>query len=181
MSSQFQFAQWLSEIIEILGGSHLEAQQTKLKAIAEFRKQEKIHDLHSRQELKKLEIQFDEQLKRVQERETRITEDYRQFLNSIDEMKTQIVESFPDMPKVMALIIHQHAKQLVDKMWNESTDKQVQGEFQAQLASFLSLVFDDTARILADETMPKIPSKTLAYLEKYARESQSGNHLPRFN
>ena len=124
--------------------------------------------MQTHQQLKILEIQFNEQLQRVQERESRTTHDYHEFLDNIDEMKEQIVESFPDMPKVMALIIHQHAKQLVDKMWNDCNE-QDQVLFQAELTSFLGLIFDDTTRVLVDSTMVKIPSKTLEHLQHQAQ------------
>ncbi len=169
MSNQFQFAQWLSGVIDILGGSNIEARKERMQALAEYRKQQQVCDLQTEQELKILEIQFTEQLLRVEERESRITQDYSEFLDNIDEMKEQIVTSFPDMPKVMALVIHQHAKQLVDRMWNDNDHNNAQDQsiFQAQLASFLGLVFDDTTRILVDHSTVKIPSKTLEHIQNY--------------
>ncbi len=172
MSRQFQFVQWLSEVIDAVAGSHTDHHQKRIQTIAEFRKQEHIFDLQTQQQLKKLEIQFTEQLKRVQERESRITQDYRELLDNIDEMKIHIVESFPEMPKVMALIIHQHAKQLVDKMWNDSTEHD-QRFFQAELASFLELIFDDTTRVLTDKSSSKIPLKTLAHIENNVQTTET--------
>jgi flagellar biosynthesis GTPase FlhF len=168
MSKQFKFAQWLSRVIDIYEGSNIEARQRRMQALADYRKEKQINDLQTHQQLKILEIQFTEQLQRVKERESRTTHDYHEFLDNIDEMKEQIVESFPDMPKVMALVIHQHAKQLVDKMWNDCNG-QNQGLFQAELTSFLGLVFDDTARVLVDDNTAKIPSKTLEHIQHYAQ------------
>ncbi|MEE9426051.1 MAG: hypothetical protein V3V18_13900 [Methylococcales bacterium] len=182
MSNQYKFAQWLSSVIDIYEGSNIEARQKRMQALADYRKEKQISDLQTRQQLKILEVQFAEQLQRVQERESRTTHDYHEFLDNIDEMKEHIVDSFPDMPKVMALVIHQHAKQLVDKMWNDCNE-QDQGLFQAELASFLGLVFDDTTRVLFDSHTTKIPSKTLEHIQHYAqldkdneRNQLSDNH-----
>ncbi len=176
MPQHFYFAQGLSEVINAICGTSNELRQKRIQAIAECRKQEKIYDLETRNQLKALEIEFAGQLQRIQEREARTTQDYREFLDTIDEMKIQIVESFPDMPKVMALVIHQHAKHLVDKMWNDSNE-QHQALFQAELAAFLGLVFDDTSRVMVDNKSTKIPDKTLAHIENHAQAIKTEDYL----
>lgn len=167
MSKQFQFALWLSNVIDNFAYHDIDTRHKRIQALADLKKQKQISDMQVQHELNMLEIKFAEQLQRIQERESRITQDYREFLDQIDEMKTQIVEAFPDMPKVMALIIHQHAKHLVDKMWNDSSDKD-HSLFQAELTAFLGLVLDDTTRVLVDNDMAKIPSKTLEYIQNHA-------------
>ena len=168
MSRQFQFAQWLSNVIDNFAGHDIAARQKRMQALADFKKQKQMSNLQVQHELNMLEIKFAEQLQRVQERESRITQDYREFLDQIDEMKIQIVEAFPDMPKVMALVIHQHAKHLVDKMWNDSSDKD-HSLFQAELTAFLGMVLDDTTRVLIDNDRAKIPSKTLQHIQNHAQ------------
>ncbi|WP_174626296.1 hypothetical protein [Candidatus Methylobacter favarea] len=116
-------------------------------------------------ELELMKIRFSEQLLRTKARETSTTQDYKEFLDMIDEMKAQIIEAYPDMPKVMALVIHQHAKRLIDDIWN-SPDEQLQSQCRVKLAQFIKVVYDDTAAVLVNEQHAKIPTRTLYHIEK---------------
>ena len=75
------------------------------------------------------------------------------------------IETFPEMPKVLALVIHQHAKALIDSMWRNS-DEHAQSLGRAKLAQFLNVVFDDTTQVLLEEDSPKIPVRTLELIRK---------------
>lgn len=165
MHPSFLFSRWLMEFISIVKVGDSEWQKEKLKEIAEIKRQKAITDIELDREIKLLKIKYAEQVNRAQERESRITQDYQEFLDKIDEMKSQIVETFPDMPKALALVIHQHAKQLIDDMWNKSDDK-TQGVCRAKLAEFLKVVCDDTTQVLFDEDKSMIPKRTLELIQK---------------
>jgi hypothetical protein len=159
------FFRKLTEFFSFPWGRDIEARKRINREKAELRRQKEVENTTIDYELEMLKIKLSEQLLRVKERESRTTQDYKEFLDMIDEMKVQIVEAYPDMPKVMALVIHQHAKRLIDEMWN-NPDEQMQHQCRARLSKFIQIVYDDTAEVLLAGDRSKLPSKTLDQIEK---------------
>jgi len=131
---------------------------------AELKQLKAVKRVQTEHEVDLLRIKFTEQLKRVKERETQTTRDYKEFLAMIDEMKSQIVEAYPEMPKVMALIIHQHAKQLIDDMWN-NPNEHLQNQCRVRFTRFVRVSYDDTTQGLITEQHGKTPENTLKLIE----------------
>lgn len=158
MSTAFDLACLVLDFITTLRSGDIEWRQRKLQEISELKKQSRIYDIQVEHEINSIKVKFSEEIIRIKEKETRITQDYKDFLNSIDEMKEKIIDTFTDMPKPMAYIIHNHARQLIDNMWNNSDDN-VQKMCQARLAEFFMIVYDDTSKALIGQG--KLPAKTL--------------------
>jgi phosphoglycolate phosphatase-like HAD superfamily hydrolase len=164
MIKSLNFSGWLIQFIRTVNPDDAEWHRNKLNEIAARKRQKRVNDVQIEHDLELLKIQFAAELERTREREIRITQDYKEFLDNIDDMKMQIVEAFPDMPKALALLIHQHAKRLIDAMWN-NPDEQTQKLYRTKLAEFLKVVFDDTTQTLLQDKKPRIPEKTLALLQ----------------
>jgi hypothetical protein len=160
-----QFFHKFLDFINFVLGRNFEARKKSLRENAQLKQQKAMDNAQTAYELELMRIRFSEQLLRTKARETRTTQDYKEFLDMIDEMKTQIIEAYPDMPKVMALVIHQHAKRLIDDIWN-NPDEHMQSQCRAKLAQFIKVVYDDTAAVLVDDQRSKIPSNTLYHIEK---------------
>ena len=161
----FQFFRKFLNFISLAFGRDFEARKKSLWENAQLIQQKAMDNAQIAYELDLMRIRFSEQLLRTKARETRTTQDYKEFLDMIDEMKVQIIEAYPDMPKVMALVIHQHAKRLIDDIWN-NPDEQMQNQCRAKLAQFIKVVYDDTTAVLIDNQRSKIPNKTLDHIEK---------------
>jgi broad specificity phosphatase PhoE len=159
----YDLARIAIEFISTIKRGDVEWQQQKLKEVTELRKQRQISEAEIKHELELLQIKFSEEIKRVQERESSITRDYKDFLQQIDDMKQKIVQTFPDMPIPIALIIHSHAKRLLDDMWRNS-DERMRELYTTKLAEFMMLVYDDTQYILTNKDQPKFPTKTMHML-----------------
>ncbi len=154
------FAERLTELICMVKGADIEKQKARLRLISELRREKNSRKAEITHEIELLKVKFSGETVRAKEREARITQDYKEFLDQIDEMKGHIAETFPDMPKALALVIHHHAKQLIDEMWRYS-DVDDQSLCRAKLAHFLTVVFDDTTEVFLNEEKPKIPTRTL--------------------
>lgn len=152
------------EFLRFSTGRDFESRKQRNRELNELKKQREIDNANTGYELDVMKIKFSEQLIRLQEREVRTTRDYKEFLDMIDEMKLQIVAAYPDMPKVMALVIHQHAKQLIDDMWN-NPDEKMQQQCRAKLTQFIKVVSADTAQVITSPNNAKIPAKTLHHIE----------------
>ena len=160
-----QFFHRLADFFTFPFGRDIESRKKLNREKAELKQQKEVDNATITYEIEMLKVKFSEQLLRVKEREARTTQDYKEFLDMIDEMKVQIVEAYPDMPKVMALVIHQHAKRLIDDMWN-NPDAQMQSQCRARLSQFIKIVYDDTAEVLLAGDRSKLPNKTLDQIEK---------------
>lgn len=132
---------------------------------ADLKQLKQVKKIQGEHEVDLLKIKFAEQLNRIKEQETQTTRDYKEFLEMIDDMKNQIVKAYPDMPKVMALVIHQHAKQMIDEMWN-NPDEQLQNQCRARLTRFIKVVYDDTTEGLLTGPSRKTPDNILNFIEK---------------
>ncbi|NOT13434.1 MAG: hypothetical protein HOP23_16685 [Methylococcaceae bacterium] len=161
----FQIFRTLLDSIKLALGRDYETRKKSLRENTLLKQQKAMDNAQISYELEALKIKFSEQLQRIKAREARTTLDYKEFLEMIDEMKVQIIEAYPDMPKVMALVIHQHAKRLIDDIWN-NPDEQMQSQCRAKLSQFIQVVYDDTTAVLFDNQHSKIPSKTLYQIEK---------------
>ena len=163
---RLQFFRGLTDFFSFPFGRDIETRKKWNREKAELRQQKEVDNAKIEYDIEMLRVKLSEQLIRVKAREARTTQDYKEFLDMIDEMKVQIVEAYPDMPKVMALVIHQHAKQLIDDMWN-NPDEQMQNQCRARLSQFIKIVYDDTAGVLLAGDHSKLPNKTIDQIEQY--------------
>jgi hypothetical protein len=161
----FQFFRTFLHYIKLALGRDFETRKKSQQENALLKQQKAMDNAQITYELEAMKIKFSEKLQRIKAREARTTLDYKEFLDMIDEMKVQIIEAYPDMPKVMALVIHQHAKRLIDDIWN-NPDEHMQSQCRAKLSQFIQVVYDDTSTVLFDNQRSKIPSKTLYQIEK---------------
>ena len=168
MSAAYELARFVIDFVSVVKRGDLEWQKQRLNEISELQRHKRILEANLNHELDLLKIKFAEEIKRKQEQEKRITNDYKDFLDSIDEMKKKMLDTFTDMPKPMVYVIYHHAKQLIDEIW-KSPDDRSQALSRSQLADFLIAVYDDTAHALSSNERLKLPSKTLQIVQNDAQ------------
>lgn len=165
ISAAYDLARFVIEFVSVVKRGDVEWQKQKLEEITELRRHKRIHEANLDHELNMLKVKFAEEIKREQEKESRITNDYRDFLDSIDEMKKKMLETFSDMPKPMVFIIHHHAKHLIDDIW-KSPDDRSQALSRSRFADFLTAVYDDTSKALVGGNQQfKLPAATLKLIK----------------
>jgi len=164
MSAAYELARFVIDFVSVVKRGDIEWQKQKLEEISELKRQKKLHEANLEHELNMLKVKFCEEIKRKQEEECRITNDYRDFLDSIDEMKQKMLETFSDMPKPMVYIIHHHAKHLIDDIW-KSPDERSQALSRSRFADFLTAVYDDTSKALIGQERLKLPAATLKLIK----------------
>ena len=89
--------------------------------------------------------------------------DYQQYLVALDKLKDSIKNSYSQLPEAVAFTIHHHAKQLLNRMWEEENfeDKM---RHEMQLIQFMTTVHEDASATLLGKTQDKLPEKTLALI-----------------
>jgi hypothetical protein len=94
--------------------------------------------------------------------------DYQQYLQSLDNLKSSLRNSYAHLPEAVAFTIHHHAKQLLNSMW-EATDTQHKIKIEMQLLQFMTAVHEDSqASLQADGNKDTLPSKALAFIDATA-------------
>lgn len=89
--------------------------------------------------------------------------DYQQYLIALDKLKESIKNSYKQLPEAVAFTIHHHAKQLLNRMWEEENfeDKM---RHEMQLIQFMTTVHEDASAMLQSDTQDKLPEKTLGLI-----------------
>jgi hypothetical protein len=91
--------------------------------------------------------------------------DYKQYLESLDQLKRSIQASYPHLPEAVAFTIHHHAKQLLNQMW-ESEDFEQKIQHEIQLIKFMTMVHEDARLYLEGVTTESMPERTLKLIQK---------------
>ena len=165
MASAFELARFTLDFLSFLKKDDPEWQKKKLNEIAELKEIKASNDLNLKKKLDVLQVELEGEVNRAKMREAALTKDYELFLNSLAEMRQDLMAAYTDMPKPMVFIIYNHAKQLLDDYW--ATDNETsQAVSRAKLAEFMETVYYDSARLMVDEDQPKLPTDTLRLIKK---------------
>jgi hypothetical protein len=127
-------------------------------------------------ELKKQSVQLEHELDLLKTRhaaelsmyKTRCRQDikdYRQYLDSLDQLKKSIQTSYRHLPESVALTIHHHAKHLLHTMW-ETEDHEQKIRYEMQLIQFMAAVHEDARLHLENAGFRKLPESTLNLLQQ---------------
>ncbi len=86
--------------------------------------------------------------------------DYRQYLESLQQLKLAIQASYSHLPEAVAHTIHHHAKTLLNSMW-EAEDFEQKIKYEAQLIQLMMTVHEETRLHRAGALGEKLPENTL--------------------
>ena len=91
--------------------------------------------------------------------------DYKQYLASLDQLKSLIQASYTHLPEAVAFTIHHHAKHLLNNMW-EAEDVEQKMQREMQLIRFMSTVHEDARLYLEGATTESLPQRTLNLIQR---------------
>jgi HEAT repeats len=123
----------------------------------------------------KREIAFQAEVERKKLQSEAEIKNYRDFLNAIDELKDQLIEFYPNMPKPEVLVIHHHAKELLNGMWN-SENPEESLTYRKRFVQFLTVVSEDVNLAVLQREQNRfltLPEKVLQYVRGNEHESDS--------
>lgn len=121
----------------------LSLRESKALAQHELRSKLKTRQIQLQHELNTLKQGYKSELLMLQAQCDQDLEDYKQYLDSIDQLKILIQQSFAHLPSAVSLTIHHHAKQILKQMW-DSDDIRKKLRHEAQLIQFMTAVHQDT-------------------------------------
>lgn len=112
-----------------------------------------------------LKIQHDAELSMFKVKCKQDVKDYKQYLASLDQLKSSIQGSYTHLPEAVAFTIHHHAKYLLNEMW-EAEDVEQKMYYEMQLIRFMSTVHEDARKYLEGATTQSLPERTLSLIQK---------------
>lgn len=89
--------------------------------------------------------------------------DYQQYLQSLDKLKESLRNSYAHLPEAVAFTIHHHAKQLLNRMWDEQ-EPQEKLKIEMELIRFMTAVHEDSLAALNKDNNESLPQKALAFI-----------------
>ncbi len=107
--------QWMEKNLEVIYKNRERKENLELELQREIRKRRSEIE----HELEMLSTEQSGELERLKMKVERDIRNYSNFLDELDKMKAQIVAAFKDSPPTVALLIHRHASELLNQMWNE--------------------------------------------------------------
>lgn len=129
----------------------------------------KKHSAHLEHEINLLKTRHDTELSMYKIRCKQDMKDYQHYLESLDQLKLSIQNSYTHLPESVALTIHHHAKHLLHQMWEVEDDEQkIQQEMQ--LIRFMTAVHEDARLRLEDATQRNLPESTLNLIQQHSAQ-----------
>ena len=155
---------------------NLRWQQDKHNEIQSLKNIKAQEKLSLQADLKKRQAQFEHELVKMKQihatdlsmlkaQSEQQLRDYKQFLDSIDQLKSLIQKSYSHLPSAVSLMIHHHAKQVLNQMW-ECKDIQEKLKYEAKLIELMTAVHEDTLDLplkVSDEQ--QLPKRTLRLIK----------------
>jgi len=139
-------------------------QKTHQPELEKLKEDKLVAEKELKQQLELMEIRFKEECKRVRMEEERQTEQFGEFLASIDEMKTNMLEYYGTMPKPIALMIHHHAAELLKEAWH-SPDARERLQKQTRFTDLMLTITEDLTDLSTGTAHKALPEKTIAFIQ----------------
>jgi len=152
---------FLSELVLAIKSSNTQWMENNLDRIYDNRKKKATLELDIEEtiilrkaaiknELNRKNIEYEAKLKQLQMKVDQETKNYEYFLQDLDKMKAKIMNTFKHVPPTIALLIHRHASELLNQMWNEN-DITKRTTLEVKLFNLLNTVNDDVRALEASE------------------------------
>lgn len=160
MSPSEEFGKFLANFLNSIKRESIEWQKQNQAELLRLKKEKAIGEEEIRQELSRMEIRFKGELKDLEISELHKNEQFKAFLESIDESQQQFLQRYPTMPKPIALMICYRASELLKEAWNNPNVLERQKK-ESRYVHFMITMAEDLAE--ASETKA-LPEKTLKLL-----------------
>ena len=156
--------QFVSRLLYTIKSEAAHWQKVNAADLESLRREKAVAEAELRHRLESMEIRFAEESRRTQMEEERQTAHFEEFLDSIDEMKTAMLEYYATMPKPLALMIHHHAAELLKEAWH-SPDARERLQKQTRFTDLMVRITEDLTDQVDATSRKALPEKTLAFMQ----------------
>ncbi|NOT12780.1 MAG: hypothetical protein HOP23_13275 [Methylococcaceae bacterium] len=146
-----------------------QSRQTKLKQDRIIAEKELATDLKKRSvqlehDISLLRTKHETELSMFKTKCRQDISDYKDYLKSLDRLKSSIKNSYPHLPEAVAYTIHHHAKYLLHQMW-EANDCEQKMLHEMQLITFMTTAHEDARLYLQGGVTGDLPENTLKLIQ----------------
>jgi hypothetical protein len=166
-------ARFITKLYNTLRSETADWQKANQDELLQMRQAKAVAERELRQKLEVMEVRFKEERRRVQMEEERTTRHFSEFLDSIDEMKANMLAHYAAMPKPLALMIHHHAAELLKEAWH-SPSAQVRLKRQTRFTDLMLTITEDLAELERAGERKALPEKTIAFIQNEGRQLPQG-------
>lgn len=174
----------LLDIVHSLKDDHMQWRQANQDNLAQLKHNDRLHKQNLKAQLEKRRIQIDHEIASIKAanqvdltmlkiKHKQDLKDYKQYLNSLEELKSSIQKSYPHLPTPMAYTIHNHAKELLNLMWEEN-DLQNKRTLEMELIQYMHTLYEDAQQYLNDRQPATLPTATMRLLENKSKLERQG-------
>jgi len=171
-------AHWLNRVLDFWRDQrdeHLNWQSVRQQDVAALRKANALAEQALIAQLKKqaqqlahelaiTQVRHQNQLAMVKTQCKQDLKDYQHYLQSLDKLKDSLRVSYAHLPEAVAFTIHHHAKQILNRMWDEPNEQE-KLKLEIQLIQFMTAVHEDSQTSLKTDQRHGVPQKTLAMID----------------
>jgi hypothetical protein len=112
-------------------------------------------------ELEELETRFRSRLQNIKMEEARRTQNFQQFLLSLDSIKSQVIKRYSQMPEPLALLIYQRATDLLTAAWHNPDELQRLSSHRKFIELTTTLTIEMAQAIDSNGNTKLLPERTI--------------------
>lgn len=166
-------ARFITRLYNTLKSETADWQRANQEDLLHMRQAKVLAEQELQQQLTLMDVRFKEERRRLQMEEERTTQHFSDFLDSIDEMKADMLAYYASMPKPLALMIHHHAAELLKEAWH-SPSAQVRLRTQTRFTDLMLTITEDLADLGREGERKTLPEKTIAFIQNEWKQLPPG-------
>jgi transposase-like protein len=143
----------------------LKLKQARTLAEKELETELKNRSLELAHHIRLLKTKHETELSMLKTKCKQDINDYKDYLNSLDQLKRSLQSSYSHLPDAVAFTIHHHAKYLLHMMW-ETDDFEQKMLHEMKLITFMTTIHEDARLYLEGQTNEHLPENTLKLIHK---------------
>jgi hypothetical protein len=157
-------AKFITRLYNTLKSETADWKKAHQDELLQMRQVKAVGERALRQQLELMDVRFKEERRRLQLEEERNTRNFNEFLDTIDEMKTNMLSYYATMPRPIALMIHHHAAELLKEAWH-SPNARERLKRQTRFTDLMLTITEDLAELEVEGERKTLPEKTIAFIQ----------------
>ena len=163
MSVSEEVGSFIAKIILTLKSESVEWKQANQSKLLKLQDEKAISEKKREQHLIEMEIKFKGYCDRLQVQEESSTQEFRDFLDSINETKSKMLQYYPQAPKAVVLMIHHQAAELLREAWHNPDAREALKKHDRFMELMLT-VTQDLSELGEGSTKKLLPDKTIKFV-----------------
>jgi hypothetical protein len=159
-------ARFLATFINTLKSERHEWEKQYQPEKLNLKREKALAEQQLKHELEELETRFRARLQNIKLEEAKRTQNFQQFLISLDGIKSQVIKRYSQMPEPLALLIYQRATDLLTEAWHNPDQLERVINHRKFVELTTTLTFEMAQITDANGDVKLLPEKTIELITK---------------